>query len=196
MWRSALFRSRTRLTREARSRSSAGSRSVTSLWTVLLLTPKTLAASRTVAWVRAMYSLTSRTRLWMCSFTAPPPLPGIAVHLYARGGEKCLTARSGAGRGAVPAGGRAGSAAARARWASGALGQEGQGVDDLPSPQQLKMQVGLLARLQRGRGADAAQAVTGADGVALGDVRTRQVCITTDVAGRVLHLHDPAPGVV
>src|SRR5690606_29900308 len=99
MWRSALLRSRTRLTRAASSRSRAGRRSVTSLWTVLLLTPNTTAASRTVAWVRAMYSLTSRTRLWMCSFTAPPPLPGIAVHLYARGGEKCLTAPAGAVRG-------------------------------------------------------------------------------------------------
>src|SRR5690606_17543603 len=49
MCRSALLRSKMRFTLRAKSLLTRGSRSVTSLWTVLLLTPKTAAAWRTVA---------------------------------------------------------------------------------------------------------------------------------------------------
>src|SRR5690606_33185562 len=83
--RSALFFSSTCLTRRAISRLMRGSRSVRSLWTVLLLTPKTTAAWRTVAWELRMYVPRSTTRLRMYSFIAGPPRPDLKEYIRKRG---------------------------------------------------------------------------------------------------------------
>src|SRR5690606_17442602 len=100
--RSALFFSSTCLTRRAISRLMRGSRSVRSLWTVLLLTPKTTAAWRTVAWELRMYVPRSTTRLRMYSFIAGPPRPDLLPSIWAPGGEYVWEARLATGPGRFP----------------------------------------------------------------------------------------------
>ena len=62
MCRSDLFTSSTFRAAAARAGLTSGSRSVTSLWMVVLLTPKTSAQVRTVAPVFRMYCAASAAR--------------------------------------------------------------------------------------------------------------------------------------